>query len=378
MAGSRSNKESDFPTPESSSLEVLPQESFLRMLHLEQKRTERSRRRFVLMLLESASLLTDHNEEGVFERILSALSQSTRETDITGWYENGAVIGIIFTEIGDAEGKSVASALLTKVSAALSGTLAIEHINQISLSFHVFPEEWHERGSGRSSVAALYTNSLNGRGPKKVSSALKRSLDIIGSLLALLLLSPVLLVIALVVKMTSNGPILFRQRRVGQFGQTFTFLKFRSMCSGNNHAVHEEYIKSLILGTNKSDQPQGQRQVYKLTNDARVTPVGKFLRRTSLDELPQFFNVLKGDMSLVGPRPPIPYEVRHYDIWHRRRFLTVKPGITGLWQVKGRSRVGFDDMVRMDLQYARSWSLWLDIKILLQTPGAVFGGYGAY
>jgi lipopolysaccharide/colanic/teichoic acid biosynthesis glycosyltransferase len=118
--------------------------------------------------------------------------------------------------------------------------------------------------------------------------------------------------------------------------------------------------------------------VYKLTKDSRITPVGAFLRKTSMDELPQFLNVLKGEMSLVGPRPPIPYEVEAYDIWHRRRLLEAKPGITGLWQVCGRSRVNFDDMVRLDLQYARTWSLWMDIKILLRTPGAVLLGAGAH
>jgi lipopolysaccharide/colanic/teichoic acid biosynthesis glycosyltransferase len=118
--------------------------------------------------------------------------------------------------------------------------------------------------------------------------------------------------------------------------------------------------------------------VFKLTNDPRITPIGRLLRRTSLDELPQFLNVLKGQMSLVGPRPPIPYEVDCYEAWHKRRLLTVKPGITGLWQVKGRSRTTFDEMVRLDLQYARTWSLWLDLKIILKTPGAMVSGDGAH
>ncbi len=123
---------------------------------------------------------------------------------------------------------------------------------------------------------------------------------------------------------------------------------------------------------------QNGQTTFKLTRDPRVTPIGRFLRRTSLDELPQFFNVLLGEMSLVGPRPPIAYEFEAYDIWHKRRLLAVKPGITGLWQVKGRSRVTFDEMVRLDLRYASSWSLWLDIKILLETPRAVIGGVGAF
>ncbi len=122
----------------------------------------------------------------------------------------------------------------------------------------------------------------------------------------------------------------------------------------------------------------GPKVVYKITNDPRITPLGRFLRKTSLDELPQFINVLKGEMSLVGPRPPIPYELENYDAWHRHRLLGKKPGITGLWQVKGRSKTTFDSMVRLDLQYIREWSLWLDVKLLLQTPLAVLRGKGAY
>ena len=134
----------------------------------------------------------------------------------------------------------------------------------------------------------------------------------------------------------------------------------------------------MISGAYDGKTQGGSKPVYKMKNDPRVTRVGRFLRRLSLDELPQFFNVLKGDMSLVGPRPPLAYEYEEYDVWHRRRVLEIKPGITGLWQVNGRSRVGFDDIVRLDLRYARGWSLWLDLKILAQTPRAVLFGDGAY
>jgi lipopolysaccharide/colanic/teichoic acid biosynthesis glycosyltransferase len=147
----------------------------------------------------------------------------------------------------------------------------------------------------------------------------------------------------------------------------------------NDPSVHREYVTKLIAGQAEREASNGKGEgVYKLTNDRRVTRVGKFLRRTSLDELPQLLNVLEGDMSLVGPRPAIPYEVAAYDTWHRRRVLDVKPGITGSWQVNGRSRVKFDEMVRLDLQYARSWSPWMDINILMRTPAAVFRGDGAH
>ena len=143
----------------------------------------------------------------------------------------------------------------------------------------------------------------------------------------------------------------------------------------NDAGVHREYVTKLIEGAAHVQQSNG---MYKLVNDPRVTRVGMVLRKYSLDELPQFFNVLRGDMSLVGPRPPLPYELERYRTWHRRRVLEIKPGLTGLWQVKGRSRTTFDEMVRMDLHYARSRSLWMDLKIILQTPTAMFTGTGAH
>src|SRR5258708_11803196 len=207
---------------------------------------------------------------------------------------------------------------------------------------------------------------------------MKRTMDIAGALLALMFFSPLCLAAALAVKMTSEGPIFFRQRRIGRHGQSFVFLKFRSMYVNNDAAVHREYVQQLIAGKAAKQPSNGNGEgVYKLTKDSRITRVGAFLRKTSMDELPQFINVLNGDMSLVGPRPPVPYEVEAYDIWHRRRLLEAKPGITGLWQVSGRSRVKFDDMVRLDLHYARTWSPWTDLKILLRTPGAVMLGEGA-
>jgi lipopolysaccharide/colanic/teichoic acid biosynthesis glycosyltransferase len=209
----------------------------------------------------------------------------------------------------------------------------------------------------------------------------KRLMDIVGSTLVLVILAPVFVVVALAIKASSKGPVLFRQRRVGQYGRPFTFLKFRSMHVGNDSSVHREYVTQLIAGEAQRNPCKGNGNgigVYKLTNDARITRVGVFLRRSSLDELPQLLNVLNGEMSLVGPRPAIPYEVAAYQTWHRRRVLEVKPGITGLWQVSGRCKVEFDEMVRLDLRYAKTWSPWLDMKILLRTPRAVLVGDGAH
>jgi len=156
-------------------------------------------------------------------------------------------------------------------------------------------------------------------------------------------------------------------------------LKFRSMNLSTDETLHKEYVTNFIAGRANSDSGNGkEKKPYKMTNDPRVTWIGKLMRRASMDEVPQFWNVLRGDMSLVGPRPPIPYELEAYDLWHRRRLLEAKPGITGLWQVNGRSKTTFDEMVRLDLEYSRSWSPMLDVKILLQTPRAVVSGDGAY
>jgi lipopolysaccharide/colanic/teichoic acid biosynthesis glycosyltransferase len=201
-------------------------------------------------------------------------------------------------------------------------------------------------------------------------------MDIAGSVCALILLAPLFLLIAIAVKLTSCGPVLFRQERVGLNGRRFVILKFRTMYVASDPSIHEEYIERFIAGS--IDAPRdGAKPVYKLSDDPRVTPLGRLLRRTSLDELPQFFNVLTGAMSLVGPRPSLPYEVSRYADWHRQR-LAVKPGITGLWQVGGRSSLTFDEMVRLDITYAQSWSLWLDVRFLCRTIWVVVSGRGAY
>jgi exopolysaccharide biosynthesis polyprenyl glycosylphosphotransferase len=358
----------------SSDSGFLSEEAFVRILHLEQRRTERSRRPFIFVLLESAGLLKTGQKHGVCDQILDLLSNSFRETDVTGWYEEGSAIGVIFTEISSTDCRSTGDALIAKIRGLLETKLTAHQVSQIQLSFYVFPEDWDK--SGGSTTAVLYPDSTRSRRSSQIA---KRCLDVVGSLSALTLASPLFVVIATATKLTSKGPIFFRQQRVGQYGRQFTFLKFRSMQVNNNQAIHQEFVKSLIGGSVHSGQAAGaQPKVYKITNDPRVTWVGKFLRKTSLDELPQFLNVLIGEMSLVGPRPPIPYEVDSYAIWHRRRLLAVKPGITGLWQVNGRSRTTFDQMVRLDLQYAKSWSLWLDLKILMKTPRAVVAGDGAY
>lgn len=349
------------------------------MLRLERKRTERSHRRFVLMLLDACTLVKEDESRETLHKVMAVLSHSIRETDIKGWYKDDSVIGVIFTEVGTTDGKTVANALMTKVTKALCSTLSIEEINEVKVSFHVFPEHSNGNGAGGPTDATLYPDLQQTSDPKRIARVLKRTIDIAGSLFALVITAPFLLLIAAGIKLTSKGPVFFRQERIGQYGRRFTFLKFRSMYAGNDHRVHEEYVKQLIAGKTVAEQENGRKPgVFKLTNDPRITPFGRFLRKTSIDEIPQFWNVLLGSMSLVGPRPPVPYEFEAYEMWHRQRLVAVKPGITGQWQVGGRSRTTFDEMVRMDLKYSASWTVWGDIKILWQTPRAVISGVGAY
>jgi lipopolysaccharide/colanic/teichoic acid biosynthesis glycosyltransferase len=206
--------------------------------------------------------------------------------------------------------------------------------------------------------------------------ALKRALDILGSLVLLTMLTPVYLVVGALVKLTSAGPVFFRQTRVGHNGRPFPMLKFRTMYSGADESIHDAYVRRFITAGASNGESDGQ-PIFKLVNDPRVTSLGRFLRKSSLDELPQFWNVLWGEMSLVGPRPPLPCEVAFYKPWHCRRVIEAKPGMTGLWQVTGRSQTTFDEMVRLDLRYARARSLGTDLRILLATPGAVLSGKGA-
>lgn len=358
--------------------EFFGQEAFHRIISLERRRTERSRKPFLLMLLDMGEHLPSETTEKNLSKLQAALSVSTRETDVVGWYESGRILGVMFTEICLEDRKTIVSTMITRLSEILRNNLTLEQFSRISISFHVFPEDW-DTESRKPSNPVFYPDLEKQADNKRVSGALKRAMDVVGSLLALLIAAPAFAAIAIAIKATSEGPIFFRQRRIGQHGKPFVFLKFRSMKVGNDATAHKEYVRQLISGKAERQQSNGNdKGVFKLIRDPRITKVGAFLRKTSLDELPQFINVLTGEMSLVGPRPPIPYEVEAYDVWHRRRLLEAKPGITGLWQVSGRSRVTFDEMVRLDLRYAKTCTPWMDIKILLRTPLAVVMGSGAH
>lgn len=357
---------------------LLDEDSFVSLLYLERRRAERAKKPFVLMLVDVKAALSNGQKKSTIDKISLALTRSLRETDLIGWYLEGNLLGVIGTELGETAPQIVKTRMLEKVRQELQLFIGAEKAGLISYSFHFFPEEIKDHDSDLSANFTLYPDLSRKNGTKKLALGIKRVMDVVGSAAALLILSPVYAAVAIAIKLTSKGPVLFCQKRLGQYGKTFTVLKFRSMRTDCDPRIHQEYVNQFISGSVEGASQEGAQTVFKIQRDPRVTRVGSFLRKTSLDELPQFWNVLRGDMSLVGPRPPIEYEFKAYDIWHRRRVLEIKPGITGLWQVEGRSRTRFDDMVRLDLKYARVWSIWLDLKILMQTPGAVFSGEGAH
>jgi lipopolysaccharide/colanic/teichoic acid biosynthesis glycosyltransferase len=358
------------------------EEYFHDMLYMERKRAERSLKPFLLMLVEIGELLNSNgnNDSGksiCIRKVSDALCSYKRETDMAGWYKYNSIIGVILTET---EGLNI-HLFRQKIHDNLSSIIDPQLVKNIKISFHIFPEKDIEQNPDKYVPdRKLYTKKANRNYFKKTSVIIKRCIDIILSSLFIILFSPLFFTIALLIKFTSDGPVLFKQKRMGQFAREFNFLKFRTMHVNNDDDIHEKYIENLIRkkdNVNETTKNNGNGRTYKINNDPRVTPIGSILRKSSMDELPQFFNVLKGEMSIVGPRPPIPYEVKHYNVWHKRRIRRVKPGITGIWQVEGRSRTTFDEMVRMDIRYMRGWSILLDLKILLKTPLAVLSGKGA-
>ena len=349
---------------------------FIERLCFERQRTERSKKPILMMLLDLTNVATDEKND-VIGTIDAVLSDSTRETDLKGWYKHDTAIGVLFTEIGDID----VDALKQKICGALYERLNTDQVDSIDVSFHIFPENPDRQQPNGLHREVFYPDRAGRNTSKKSYFMMKRTIDIVGSACCLIISSPIFLLVALLIKLTSDGPVIYRQERVGLHGKGFTMLKFRSMYVNNDSSIHKQYVSDLITRKNGNGSGGGaatKDTVYKLTHDSRVTLIGRFLRRSSLDEFPQFLNVLKGEMSLIGPRPPIPYELEKYDTWHRRRILDVRPGISGLWQVTGRSSMTFDEMVRLDLRYTKEQSIWLDIKILLRTPWAVFTAKGAH
>ena len=391
-------------------------------LREERRRTERSGLPFSLLTLDISDLvdLIDKGPKKIrwMKKVITNIVQeNTRDIDIKSWYDE-TTLKILMPETPASGAHILADKLRESINKGFRTFCSFENMfdlkkgmlitsypvamnnseefsesqNLAKKSINPSPIKWTEKGKTKTNLKMqwspvgqntltwpLFCDLLEESVLSNLQKRIKRSIDIFGALIGMILLSPLMLIVAILIKITSPGPILFRQERTGFLGKKFTFLKFRSMHAGCDEDRHKEYVTNLIKNDlDNANCSSEDTSLYKMEDDPRVTPFGKFLRRSSLDELPQFFNVLKGEMSLVGPRPPIAYEVEKYDSWHLRRVLEVKPGITGLWQVQGRSTTTFNEMVRLDISYVDNWSLCLDLKIILKTAWAVLSAKGAY
>ena len=340
--------------------EVVSGPIFRRSLEREKRRAERSHCALSLAVLRVPA---EHDAGGLVAELLAI----KRETDLVGWLD-AATVAVLLVDT-DEQGRE---GFLRKVT-----TLTAER--GVVADAATFPEALFDslaRGCA-ADVEARAQRLIAGEG-ETAGYAGKRTFDFVFAAVALLLLTPLMLLVALAIALESPGPVIYRQKRLGRGGVPFTFYKFRSMWIDVDEDIHRDFVVRLIHKGDVEPAPPGSpANTYKLSGDARITRVGRFIRKTSIDELPQLFNVLRGDMSLVGPRPPLPYEAANYEPWHLRRILGVQPGLTGLWQVEGRSRVSFNEMVRMDLRYLRKCSFGLDLSIIVRTVRVVLTCDGA-
>ncbi len=375
---SRRGAETGSAGPVTPHLGILRRFEFQRLLDRERCRSDRNAHPFSLILLD-----IEGKTPSDLRRLCHLMASRIRLTDDVGWF-NDDHIGVLLPDTSGAG----AWAFVTDLKRSLDRIAC-----PVPVRIYTYGGQSHRAMAEAPSAPAAGTQGsfapdsayqevrepppgpVNGEAlpPTEDMTELflrplpwwKRVEDIVGSLLALVVFSPLFLLIAIGIKVSSPGPIIYRQKRVGRGGKVFTFYKFRTMDKDADQR------KKDLAPFNEMDGP-----VFKMRNDPRVTPFGRFLRRSSLDEIPQLWNVLKGDMTLVGPRPPTPDEVPKYDRWHRRR-LEVTGGITGIWQVSGRNEVPFTEWMRMDARYVRKTSLWNDIKILVRTVWAVLTGRGA-
>ena len=373
---------------------VLAQERFNAIILREKARADRNQHPFSLLLFNTA--IPETNSIGV-QYLADVLAKRIRLTDEVGWFDNKC-IGVLLPDTPSAGAKSLADDICKAITTKTSPP---------EYTVHTYPSTWFNNGNGHlaqlhfadsylehkiTTSRALSVPTKDADGGKDMFGthltstdttlscvalpqateryllyplpAWKRAMDVIFALLGLVVLSPILLLVAIIVKTVSPGPVFFKQQRIGHWGKPFKMWKFRTMHSNADTYNHKNHVSQLINGEG-SDKP-----MTKLDDDPRIIKFGKILRETCIDELPQLINVLMGEMSLVGPRPPLSYEVEKYSQWNYARFDAV-PGITGLWQVSGKNRLTFFEMMRLDIQYLRKMSLWLDIIILLKTPLAI-------
>jgi lipopolysaccharide/colanic/teichoic acid biosynthesis glycosyltransferase len=354
---------------------LISEDLFRRVLVRERKRADRSNQPQALVFV-ALQAPAEAGSAPIWRAVVDALSAAKRDTDVLGWFKTHEALGVILAEV-PASNPAFARELNDRVRRELSRRLDAQTASRVSIQLHIHhADPKAAEAAGFRPGDPIVERALPGDERRTQYHAAKRALDVVLSLTLLAILSPLFLMIAALLKLASPGSVFFRQERIGQMMKPFMMLKFRTMVVNTDHAIHHQFVSSFIKSGGRAGEA-GKNGLFKIADDPRVMPIGRILRRTSLDELPQLWNVLRGDMSLVGPRPPLAYEVEQYQSWHRRRVLEAKPGLTGLWQVTGRSRTTFDEMVRLDIRYARSYSVWTDIKILLATPRAVISGKGA-
>ena len=418
-----------------SELNYYPIDQFKKRILIEKRRSERldARTSMIILNLGNGRNNSMHSEDATLKHIVKTICSNVRESDGVSLYNDKKIL-VLLPDTDSTHAQLVSTNLINQFKNTSDNSDKKEPVsyNDIDVEILSFPEKQAEEKlltdiiqnkskenqvekevqthsmfkTGSSNIYNFKKNnyenlnlsisSINGSSiaismidtllfnPELlstfsifISKFIKRVADFIISLSLLIFLSPVLLIIALLIKLTSSGPVLFSQTRIGYKGKHFKFLKFRSMYQNSNDDVHKDYVEKLIQGKDEEiNNGSESNPQFKIKNDPRITWLGKFIRKTSIDELPQLWNVLMGDMSLVGPRPPIPYEVKVYQHWHYRRILEVKPGVTGLWQVSGRNKTTFNEMVRLDINYLENWSLLLDLKILFKTINAVFNAEG--
>ncbi|MHC4456686.1 MAG: sugar transferase [Planctomycetota bacterium] len=375
-------------------------ERFRTILECERARFDRNSHQFSLVTFD-----VGNSEAGSVQarRLVHSITNRIRSIDEAGWLDNER-IGVLLPytsatgawRLADDVCQSIASKATPPEYAVYtypSMWFSDNDGQPVQLHFQDISSEWKTTTSPSSIVSTKYTEggtfdfaAQHSPGKRtqncgELVEALKpfflrplptwkRAMDIVGALLGLIVLSPLMLFAVIIIKIVSPGPAFFRQQRVGYMGKTFAMWKFRTMKVGTDTSVHQQYLAKLISAAAHNDE-NSTRPMTKLDSDLQIIPFGKILRQTYIDELPQLINVLRGEMSLIGPRPPILYEVDEYLHWHKGR-VDVVPGMTGLWQVSGKNQLTFNEMVRLDIQYWRKKSIWLDIKILLMTPLAIF------
>ncbi len=336
---------------------ICSQDIFKTVLERERTRSDRNGHELSLILFD----ISEEIKAKTVRILIKALKSRARSIDMFGWYSE-KYIGVVLPNTCYKDGNKFAHCIIEM--------MFFKKPQPPGFKVYSYSQKWLPEINGNGAIKRNNKNPENRKcieGPDpifiKKMPLWKRTLDVLGSITAMILLSPFFIIVPVLIKSISPGPVLFKQERVGQGGEHFTFLKFRTMKVNNDSTLHREYLNELI----KSDKSMIKLDKEK---DSRIIPLGRFIRKACIDELPQLFNVLKGEMSLIGPRPCLPYEANEYLKWHKYRF-DIKPGMTGLWQVSGKNRLTFKEMIRLDIQYVKKMNIWLDLRILLQTAPVV-------